>query len=87
MSHTYKLGRTCRNCSEVRKTENGHYYCVYSQWIGGYSIIRNTRALALKCPDFQNEKLNQGEWKNEEVFYKHPMKFCPKNPRNYLVQP
>jgi hypothetical protein len=68
--NTHRIGRTCRNCSE-RREENGKLWCVYDQSFLGWYLTRNPRARAVKCPYFQNEKLNKDIWKNDEVFYKN----------------
>jgi hypothetical protein len=75
--NTYRIGRTCRNCSE-RREENGKLWCVYDQSIIGWCLTRNPRARACKCPFFQNEKLIKGIWKSDDVFFKYPDKIYKK---------
>lgn len=66
MKHIYKLGRTCRNCTEARTNEHG-LYCVHDQWVCGWEYTRNPRRRALKCPRYLNAKWNYNTWKNDDV--------------------
>ena len=80
MRHICRLGRTCRNCSHVRKDENG-LYCVHDQWIGGWDNTRNPRNRAMKCSCFLNEKWNSEKWNNNDVMHWHYSEFLHKKDR------
>lgn len=68
MRHIYKLGCTCKNCTECRTDENG-LYCVHDQWVGGWEYTRNPRRRALKCSCFLNAKWNNNTWRNDDVMH------------------